>query len=66
MATQMAVPDRARNASVVSATSQNLASEDDAADLGTGAPPTGTRQMANYKNSEAWVQAGVASQLYHD
>ncbi len=66
MATQMAVPDQARNASVVSATSQNLAGEDDAADLGTRAPPKGTRQMANYKNSEAWVQAGVASQLYHD
>ena len=47
MATQRAVADQARNASVVSATSQNLASEDDAADLGTGAPPKGTRQMAN-------------------
>ena len=47
MATQMAVPDQARNASVVSATSQNLASEDDAADLGTRAPPKGTRQMTN-------------------
>lgn len=66
MATQMASPDEARNASVVSATNQNLASEDDAADLGTGAPPKGTRQMANYKDSQAWVQAGVASQLYHD
>ena len=48
MATQMAVPDQARNASVVSATNQNLAGEDDAADLGTGAPPKGTRQTANY------------------
>ena len=66
MATQMAVPDQARNASVVSATSQNLASEDDAADLGTGAPPKSTRQSTNYKNSEAWVQAGIASQLYND
>lgn len=47
MATQMAVPDQARNASVVSATSQNLASEDDAADLGTRAPTKGTRQMTN-------------------
>ncbi len=43
MATQMASPDEARNASVVSATNQNLASEDDAADLGTGAPLKGTR-----------------------
>lgn len=66
MAAQMAVPDQARNASVVSATNQNLASEDDAADLGTRAPPKSTRQMADYENSEARVQAGVASQLYHD
>lgn len=51
MADQMAIPDKARNASVVSATAQNLANEDDAADLGTGAPPYAARQMANYKNS---------------
>ena len=63
MATQMASLDAARNASVVSATSQNLASEDDAADLGTGTRRKGARQRANYNNSEAWVQAGVASQL---
>ena len=34
MADQMALPDKARNASIVSATAQNLANEDDAADLG--------------------------------
>ena len=64
MTTQMTVSDGARNASVVSATAQNLASEDDAADLGTEAPPKVTPQTANYKHSEAWVQAGVASQFY--
>ena len=51
MANQMALPDEKRNASVVSATAQNLASEDDAADLGTGVPPKATRQIANYNNS---------------
>lgn len=51
MTTQTTVSDGARNASVVSATAQNLASEDDAANLGTGAPPKATRQIANYKNS---------------
>ena len=43
MADQMALSDKARNASVVSATAQNLASEDDAADLGTGPPPKAAR-----------------------
>ena len=64
----MASKDAERNASVGSAPQYNLASEDDAADLGTEVHRQRAKIMivSNLMRSQAWIQARATTQFHYD
>ena len=62
----MATQGEERKASTASAMNYGLASEDDAAVLGTSKCQTEQRYMSDARPSKAWVQARVAAELHYD